>query len=65
MSSTLDYFSFKFLNEFGVELKTVRRILQPGFNEISFDVSDLPSGLYLIMPVTNNAKVVPMKFVKL
>ena len=56
---------FNIYNTMGKPIRTEKRQITKGENRLQFDVFNLPSGMYLIVPNTTNARNVPMKFIKL
>ena len=65
MSEQDNAVSFQIINSLGAVLMTENKVLNYGENIIKLDVSQLPAGLYLVLPQTAEGKVVPTKFVKL
>ena len=56
--------SFQIVNTFGEIVKILTRNVLKGRNSLYFDVSDLSSGLYYIVPNSNTPNKVKLKFVK-
>ena len=54
-----------FYNTLGKSVKTDIRKVEKGKNKLFFDVLDIESGIYLIVPTTHLGKQVPTKFVKM
>ncbi len=57
--------TFVFYNTLGKTLKTEIRKVESGRNKLFFDVLDLETGVYLIVPTTKLGRHVPTKFVKM
>ncbi len=57
--------TFVFYNTLGKILKTDIRKVESGRNKLIFDVLDLESGLYLVIPTTKLGRHIPTKFVKM
>lgn len=57
---------FTIVNATGQQVQMENRVIQKGNNQVVFDVSLLPQGLYLIVPKSAHlGKDVPSKFIKL
>ncbi|MBL7817476.1 MAG: HYR domain-containing protein [Saprospiraceae bacterium] len=59
------HIEFQFSDAFGKIVKREQRFLEKGLNQILFDVSQLPQGLYFITPSTNLGRQQPSKFIKI
>ena len=57
--------TFVFYNTLGKILKTDSRKVESGRNKLVFDVLDLESGLYLVVPTTKLGRHIPTKFIKM
>ena len=57
--------NFTIFNTLGKLMQSEKRKIEKGQNRLQFDVFDLPSGVYLILPNTTSARNVPMKFIKM
>jgi CotH kinase protein/HYR domain/Domain of unknown function DUF11/Chitobiase/beta-hexosaminidase C-terminal domain/Divergent InlB B-repeat domain/Secretion system C-terminal sorting domain len=57
--------TFEFYNTLGKTLKTEVRKVESGRNKLFFDVLDLETGVYFIIPTTKSGRHVPTKFVKM
>ena len=55
---------FDFFNSLGSSLKSEKRILEKGQNDIIFDVSGFQGGVYYVIPQITLGHDVPTKFVK-
>ncbi len=57
--------TFEFSDAFGKMVKIENRQLTQGVNQVLFDISALPQGVYFVSPSANGGKKVPTKFVKM
>ena len=57
--------SFFFSDALGKVVKVDKRAIEKGNNIVTFDVLDLPRGVYFIMPKANMGHSMPTKFVRL
>ena len=57
--------SFFFSDALGKVVKVDKRALEKGNNIVTFDVLDLPRGVYFVMPKANMGRSMPTKFVRL
>ena len=57
--------NLNFSDAFGKTVKSETRNVEKGINQLSFDVSELPQGVYLISHSTNSGLNLPTKFVKM
>ncbi|MBL7815242.1 MAG: CotH kinase family protein [Saprospiraceae bacterium] len=57
--------TFEFFNSLGKKVKTETVALNTGYNKVFFDVLDLETGVYFVVPVAKLGKHVPTKFVKM
>ncbi len=55
---------FLFYNTLGTVVRSEKRNLEQGINNVSFDASEFASGVYFVVPQTNIGRDVPTKFVK-
>ena len=55
---------FQFYNAQGALMRAERQGVVKGANRVYFDLSDMPSGMYLMQLSTNSLRNVPMKVVK-
>jgi hypothetical protein len=55
---------FEFSNTMGQVIRTEKRPLEKGTNQVKFDVYAFPDGVYLIQTDVNRGRVSPSKFVK-
>jgi GEVED domain/HYR domain/Domain of unknown function DUF11/Secretion system C-terminal sorting domain len=56
---------FTFLDAYGQTLKTAKRNVERGTNQLPFDIQTLPKGVYFVTPLSENGKSAPTKFVKI
>ena len=56
---------FTIFNTVGKPVQREKYTLEKGYNRLTFDIAQLPKGLYFIQPATNNAQDVPLKFIKM
>jgi GEVED domain/CARDB/Domain of unknown function DUF11/Secretion system C-terminal sorting domain len=55
---------FEFSNTMGQTIRTEKRPLEKGTNQVKFDVYEFPDGVYLIQTDVNRGRFTPTKFVK-
>jgi hypothetical protein len=55
---------FEFSNTMGQVIRTEKRPLEKGTNQVKFDVYEFPDGVYLIQTDVNRGRFTPTKFVK-
>jgi Leucine-rich repeat (LRR) protein len=55
---------FEFSNTMGQIIRSEKRPLEKGTNQVRFDVYDFPDGVYLIQTDVNKGRFTPTKFVK-
>jgi hypothetical protein len=55
---------FEFSNTMGQIIRTEKRPLEKGTNQVRFDVYEFPDGVYLIQTDVNRGRFTPTKFVK-
>jgi uncharacterized repeat protein (TIGR01451 family) len=57
--------TWDFTNITGVSVRNEKRMLKKHVNQLVFDLTDLPSGIYMIVPKTPNRYISPFKIIKL